>query len=82
MDITVLANTKRLYIVHCLKQPQTVSELLDKCDLSQPALSQHLRKLKDAGILQATREATKQIYSVVDPQLHTIVAQLLALHDR
>lgn len=44
-----------------------VNELTARFDISQPAVSQHLAKLKDAGLVVVRREG-RQMYYRVDPQ--------------
>ncbi|MAJ97436.1 ArsR family transcriptional regulator [bacterium] len=48
-------NAERVRLVVCLSRTATVSELLEKCHLSQSALSQHLAILRNAGVITAHR---------------------------
>ena len=48
-----------------------VNEITEKTHLSRPAVSHHLRILKDAGILKMRREATKNYY-YFDPDMKSI----------
>ncbi len=82
MDIKVFSNTRRLKLIVCLSKPHSVSQLLDRCDLSQSALSQHLAKLKDAGIITCQRNGNMQIYTVVNKKIVTIAKSLLNLIHR
>jgi DNA-binding transcriptional ArsR family regulator len=79
MDIQSIANPTRLRLVACLMTPHSVNELLDKCELSQSALSQHLKKLKDGGIVECSRQGNQQIYVVANKQVAKIAKQLLSL---
>lgn len=45
-----------------------VNQITEKTHLSRPAVSHHLRILKDAGILKMRREATKNYY-YFDPDM-------------
>jgi len=56
-----IGNPQRVQLVACLSSEATVSELLEKCDLSQSALSQHLSVLRDAGIVE-TRTSGRHVY--------------------
>lgn len=47
-----------------------VNEITEKTHLSRPAVSHHLRILKDAGILKMPREATKNYY-YFDPDMQS-----------
>ena len=70
-----LANENRLLILCSLLQgPMTVGEL-SKCvpDISAPALSQHLHKLRDAGLISCEKEAQFAIYKISDPHLHKLM---------
>lgn len=61
-----LANSNRLAIVaQLLRQEMNVGDLATAVGLSQSALSQHLIKLKAAGLLQAKRDKQMQFYSII-----------------
>lgn len=47
-----------------------VNEITEKTHLSRPAVSHHIRILKDAGILKMRREATKNYY-YFDPDMES-----------
>jgi DNA-binding transcriptional ArsR family regulator len=44
--------------------------------LSRPAVSQHLRVLRDAGLLSERREATRRLYRTRDDELARVMAEL------
>jgi DNA-binding transcriptional ArsR family regulator len=46
--------------------PHAVRELADELPVSRPAVSQHLRVLKEAGLVTERRDGTRRIYRV-DP---------------
>ena len=46
--------------------PQSVGELAARMPVSRPAVSQHLRVLKDAGLVVDRKDGARRIYSV-DP---------------
>ncbi len=51
-----LADVNRLRIVRRLAEaPATVSELIDHVGLSQPLVSHHLRRLREAGLVESQR---------------------------
>lgn len=62
----LLANAKRLQILHILQErgSMSVTEINDEVDLSQSALSQHLAKLRAAGVVETHRQAQTIIYRV------------------
>ena len=46
--------------------PRSVGELADGLPVSRPAVSQHLRVLKEAGLVSDRKEGTRRLYRV-DP---------------
>ncbi|SFB43954.1 transcriptional regulator, ArsR family [Amycolatopsis marina] len=49
------------------ERPQSVTEIADGLPISRPAVSQHLRLLKQARLVQVRSEGTRRIYQV-DPE--------------
>ncbi len=67
MDIVTKAfsNITRMRLISCLgEKPKNVSELIHTCGLSQSAVSQHLNKLKESGIVECKKSGREQIYSI------------------
>jgi DNA-binding transcriptional ArsR family regulator len=63
--ITALADPTRREILDRLRRgPRPVGELARDLPVSRPAVSQHLRVLKDAGLVRERREGTRNFYSV------------------
>ncbi|WP_327206224.1 metalloregulator ArsR/SmtB family transcription factor [Rhizobium beringeri] len=64
--LSSLANETRLRTVYLLasRGEMYVGELVVETGLSQSALSQHLAKLREAGIITTRREAQRIYYSV------------------
>ncbi len=51
-----LADVNRLRIVRCLAQrPHSVTDLIEQIGLSQPLVSHHLKRLRDAGLIHTER---------------------------
>jgi DNA-binding transcriptional ArsR family regulator len=66
--LNALGDPTRLAIFHRLaKCPLAVNELADGLPVSRPAVSQHLRVLKSARLVQDRREGTRRIHEI-DPQ--------------
>jgi DNA-binding transcriptional ArsR family regulator len=62
-----LAEPMRLAIVEQLaKRPMAVGELAARLPVTRPAVSQHLKVLKEAALVQDRAEGTRRIYSL-DP---------------
>jgi DNA-binding transcriptional ArsR family regulator len=55
--------TRRAVFERVVKAPRSVSEIARGLPISRPAVSQHLRVLRDAGLVQERRDGTKRIYS-------------------
>jgi DNA-binding transcriptional ArsR family regulator len=53
--------------------PRSVSELQPEVGLEASHLSQQLSVLRKAGIVQAERQGSSQIYSVTDPQIFELL---------
>jgi ArsR family transcriptional regulator, virulence genes transcriptional regulator len=75
--ISVLCNPVRLKLICCLsKKSKNVQELVSTCGLSQSAISQHLTKLKEAGLVKDKKEGLFIYYSLTYPKSAKI-AQLI-----
>lgn len=58
-----LGDRTRRAIVECLaERPRAVGELADELPVSRPAVSQHLKVLKDAGLVTERAAGTRRIY--------------------
>lgn len=61
----VLGDPSRHAIVELLRSGERpVGELVESLSLSQPAVSKHLRVLKEAGIVEARAEAQRRVYRI------------------
>jgi DNA-binding transcriptional ArsR family regulator len=49
------------------RRPSSVGELAEQLPISRPAVSQHLKALKDGGLVVSHAEGTRRIYRL-DPQ--------------
>ena len=68
MVLDALGDPTRRAVLERIRQgPQSVAAIAAGLPVSRPAVSQHLRVLKDAGLVVARREGTRQVYAV-DPQ--------------
>jgi DNA-binding transcriptional ArsR family regulator len=59
--------TRRLVLERLAAGPQAVGELARGLPVSRPAVSQHLKVLKDAGLVSDRAEGARRIYAI-DPQ--------------
>ena len=63
-----LADPTRRHIVDMLAQGErSAGDLAKRFTLTQPAVSQHLRALRDAGLVRVRQDAQRRIYSL-DPR--------------
>jgi DNA-binding transcriptional ArsR family regulator len=73
----LLADPSRRAIVTCLaERPRAVGELAEELPISRPAVSQHLKVLKDAGLVVDTQHGTRRIYHVQPDGLSALRAEL------
>ena len=56
--------TRRAVLEYLLGKPHNVNELADYFDVSRPAISKHLRILKDARVVRERREGRNRIYEL------------------
>jgi DNA-binding transcriptional ArsR family regulator len=56
--------TRRTVFERLREGPRSVGELARGLPVSRPAVSQHLRVLKQAGLVRERREGTRNFYSV------------------
>jgi DNA-binding transcriptional ArsR family regulator len=75
-----LADPLRLRVVDRLGQrgPATVSQLAAELEVPLPQLSNHLRRLRAAGLVRVERRGRQGVYELADPGLR----RLLPLLDR
>jgi DNA-binding transcriptional ArsR family regulator len=72
-----LADDTRLAIVACLAEgPRAVGQLAAGLPVSRSAVSQHLKILKDAGLVDDTAEGTRRIYRLNPVALAALRDQL------
>jgi DNA-binding transcriptional ArsR family regulator len=63
--LQVLAEPNRQAILDLLRDGERpVGELVQHLELSQPAVSKHLRALKDAGVVEARVDAQRRLYRI------------------
>lgn len=55
--------TRRRIYERVARRPRSVGELARALPISQPAVSQHLRTLREAGLVRVRAEGTRRIYA-------------------
>jgi DNA-binding transcriptional ArsR family regulator len=56
--------TRRAVLKLLRRGPMSVGDIAGKFEISRPAISQHLRVLKDAGLVTDTPVATQRLYEI------------------
>lgn len=78
--LRALASEQRLAILCLLEHGErSVSDLVQTIELSQSALSQHLARLRNAGIVSTRREGVAIFYQVADRDALALAKALSAL---
>jgi len=75
---SLLGNDVRLKIVRLFLcyEKMCVCDLADVLQMNQSPISQHLRKLKDAGILKSQRDGMTIFYSVEENMRETLIKMI------
>jgi DNA-binding transcriptional ArsR family regulator len=68
--------TRRAIVAALADRPLSVGELAAEMPVSRPAVSQHLKVLKDAGLVSEHQEGTRHIYRLNPVGLATLRDQL------
>ncbi len=81
--ISALDSPLRLQILLMLhNRDHVVHELVGSLAKSQPLISQHLRVLKDAGLVDSSRAGREVIYRLAVPGIIATVESIAALGER
>ena len=82
--LRILANDRRLLILCRLVEcgEATVGQLADDVELSQSALSQHLARMREEGLIVFRRESQTLWYRIADPRVEDLLATLHRLYCR
>ncbi|OJV17299.1 MAG: transcriptional regulator [Dyadobacter sp. 50-39] len=84
--LDLAGNENRLKIIYLLREENNlcVCDLSDILSMSIPAVSQHLRKLKDAQLIQAKKVGQTVFYSLREDStdiLHLLLGHLTTLQN-
>jgi DNA-binding transcriptional ArsR family regulator len=81
--LLALAHPARRGLVQlCLDRERSAGDLGQRAGLRQPAASQHLRVLRDAGLLTVRHDGNRRLYRVDFERLARVQAALDALWGR
>ena len=80
--LRALANERRLMILCKLVEwgEANVNSLAEAVGLSQSALSQHLAKMREEGLVTYRRESQTLWYRIADPRIEDLLATLHKLY--
>lgn len=78
-----VANPTRREVLRLLldRGPQPVQELADHFDMRRPSLSEHLKVLKEAGLVTERRTGRQRLYSL-EPEPLQQLAEWLTPYER
>ena len=75
--LTALGDPTRRAIFECLARgPRAVGQLASELPVSRPAVSQHLRVLREAGLVTDRPDGTRRIYQIEPQGVRAIHAYL------
>ena len=79
--MTMLASEARLQILCRLTEGEaSVNRLAESCGLSQPAMSQQLKRLREAGLVSARRSGQTIYYRVKGQEAVAVLETLHGLY--
>ncbi len=78
--LRAFASSPRLKLLLCLKDKEkNVTQLVKSCGLSQPAVSQHLGKLKQWGLVESRKVGREVYYRLNNKDIISICKKLYHL---
>ncbi|MEK5077935.1 metalloregulator ArsR/SmtB family transcription factor [Solibacillus sp. FSL W7-1436] len=81
-QLKALADKNRLTLLACMKKGEVcVCDFVEVLGISQPAVSQQLKKLKDAGIILERKKGTWKYYRIAEqlsPIVEAVISELQA----
>ena len=79
--LKMLANENRLLcLCHLIEKPMSVGTLVDTVGISQSAMSQHLAKLRQQGLVAAEHRGQEVYYQIVSAEAKAIIKTLHELY--
>jgi DNA-binding transcriptional ArsR family regulator len=74
--------TRRVIFERVAQRPSSVGRLAARLSVTRPAVSQHLRVLKDAGLVTDRQEGTRRVYRLDPRGVEAMHAYLDRFWDR
>jgi DNA-binding transcriptional ArsR family regulator len=80
--LALLGDRTRLTLLHALTSGEAdVTTLTEACGAARPAVSQHLARLRLAGLVNTRKEGRRVIYSLGDGHLRRLLDEALNVAD-
>ncbi|WP_432130697.1 ArsR/SmtB family transcription factor [Streptomyces tendae] len=80
--LALLGDRTRLTLLHALTGGEAdVTTLTGACGAARPAVSQHLARLRLAGLVDTRKEGRRVVYSLRDGHLRRLVDEALNVAD-
>lgn len=84
--LALLADPTRLHLLRLLDTEKDVTTLTAQVEASRSSVSQHLGRLRLAGLVQVRRDGRRMLYRITSDHLAALVAEALgyayhAVHD-
>jgi DNA-binding transcriptional ArsR family regulator len=82
VTLGMLADTTRLRLMAALVDADSdVTTLTRLVGAARPAVSQHLGKLRLAGLVRGRRDGRRSVYAVTDPHVRRLVVEALRMAE-
>jgi Predicted transcriptional regulators len=79
--LRAFSSLPRIKLLRCLKEKEkNVGELIKNCGLSQSAVSQHLKKLKNWGLVSCYKQGKEVYYKLNKKNAAEIAEKLLVFY--
>lgn len=69
--------SRLILLCHIAQKERSVGEIQEDLDFKQPALSQQLGELRQAGVVQTRRESRQIYYSIADDRVAAVMEMLM-----
>lgn len=80
--LALLGDRTRLTLLHSLTAGEAdVTTLTEACGSARPAVSQHLARLRLAGLVATRKEGRRVVYSLSDGHVRRLVGEALKVAD-
>ncbi|MFV0137278.1 ArsR/SmtB family transcription factor [Streptomyces sp. HMX87] len=80
--LALLGDRTRLALLHTLTTKEAdVTTLTEACGAARPAVSQHLARLRLAGLVETRKEGRRVVYALRDGHLRRLVGEALNVAD-